>query len=622
VTNTEHMFAVAIGVANAEPLPYLGAALNGAGEFYAWATALGYRSILVTDEDVPLTMDRLRDELKALLGDRAVAAHRLAIYFAGHGLIREAEETLWLLSDWHTDMRAVAVEPLKRRLFMYDIQQIAIFSDACRLLPSALDIGDITADAVLGRGPRRPTSVPPIDKFIATQDGAAAYAIPGATEELDRCLFTGVLMEGLWGIKPTAFSKIEKEKVTSRSLGHFLELEVPRVAMMYQRTLNPQVSPTFPEGEDVYFLAGVSVTAPAFPDWPSPERVGNLPVAPDDREPSEAVDASRLGLGSRESQGAMDSRRTHRLLAGLRDDTESRFNTQCGITIVGARAVHLWTPQDIVAERIEQSESWEIRAQDDGSAVTRSVPLLVEFQDGRFAAIAALPQFVARLVCDERGVSGLLYRKQDMPLDTTAATTEAIEYMERGSLRFDAVVNLTVKLREWKHVDPVLGVISAYLYDSIGDIDSIRRMAHFYAAIGQHIPYDVALLAQIEGSFQGGELHVKVPAVARRDPRTPEEKQHSWAYLETPETQGPVGGLWPWMRQGWPFLDDLTDDESTLVLPDLREAARHMTPGRFCTLTGQGAEALVRGFDLVAHEVSTLRPALQYVEVPKLTSES
>src|SRR6185503_14302977 len=104
---------------------------------------------------------------------------------------------------------------------------------------------------------------------------------------------------------------------------------------------------------------------------------------------------------------------------------------------------------------------------------------------------------------------------------------------------------------------PVLGIISAYLYDSIGDIDSIRRMAFYYTIHSQPIPYDIAMLAQLRGEWVSSDvLLAHVPAVSERDARTEAEKRNSWTHLATPAAIGEVGGFWPWMRQGWPFLDD------------------------------------------------------------------
>src|SRR4051794_28361352 len=110
------MVALSIGVGDAPRLPFLPAAVNGARAFYEWATALGYQSKLVTDEADPVTVAGLKNELEAILKPEPSPIDRLLLYFAGHGLIREAEEGLWLLSDWRSDLRAVAVEVLKRRL--------------------------------------------------------------------------------------------------------------------------------------------------------------------------------------------------------------------------------------------------------------------------------------------------------------------------------------------------------------------------------------------------------------------------------------------------------------------------------------------------------------------------
>src|SRR5215472_4257003 len=116
--------SLAIGIGKAPPLPFLRGALNGAQDFHAWAQSSGYQSELLTDGPGTVTIDILRDKLVAMLTTAPGNIFRFILYFAGHGLIREAEEGLWLLSDWNNTMRAVAVEPLKRRLYMYGIQQI------------------------------------------------------------------------------------------------------------------------------------------------------------------------------------------------------------------------------------------------------------------------------------------------------------------------------------------------------------------------------------------------------------------------------------------------------------------------------------------------------------------
>jgi len=82
--------------------------------------------------------------------------------------------------------------------------------------------------------------------------------LPGDTPEDDRCIFSGVLVEGLWGTKSAAFSKREPNKITSQSLAKYLRTEVPKVADRYQFTLNPSALPTFSDGDDT------PLTPPAF----------------------------------------------------------------------------------------------------------------------------------------------------------------------------------------------------------------------------------------------------------------------------------------------------------------------------------------------------------------------
>jgi hypothetical protein len=123
-------------------------------------------------------------------------------------------------------------------------------------------------------------------------------------------------------------------------------------------------------------------------------------------------------------------------------------------------------------------------------------------------------------------------------------------------------------------------------------------MAFYYVENRQPIPYDIALLAQLQGEWRDGLLWAQVPAVTKRDPRTEAERSKTWTHSATSATEGQVGGLWPWMRQGWTFLDDPADDESTLIRPGLIELTRHLAPGRFATFDAKGGRKLAKIFDL------------------------
>lgn len=124
-------------------------------------------------------------------------------------------------------------------------------------------------------------------------------------------------------------------------------------------------------------------------------------------------------------------------------------------------------------------------------------------------------------------------------------------------------------------------------------------MAYHYVSYGQPIPYDIALLARLRGKLRNdGILRAHVAAVNKREARTEAEQEYKWTHSATPAVDGEVGGLWPWMRQGWPFLDDPSADESTLVTRGLVEVGRHLTPGRFTTVDRVGGIELARIFNL------------------------
>jgi hypothetical protein len=89
-----------------------------------------------------------------------------------------------------------------------------------------------------------------------------------------------------------------------------------------------------------------------------------------------------------------------------------------------------------------------------------------------------------------------------------------------------------------------------------------------------------------------------VPAVPSRAPRTEHESRFPWTHTATQTATGVVGGFWPWLRQGWAFLDDPAPDGSTLVLPGLIEVAQALTPARFTTLHDAGGRRLASLFNL------------------------
>ena len=613
--------AIAIGVSDARPLTPLTGAVNGARDFGAWATKLGYESVVVTDEAEPVTIDRIRATLEEKLTG---AIHRMCIYFAGHGLIRNAEERLWLLSDWYSQQRALAAEVLRRRLYYYGVEQLAIFADCCSSLPPNMDSGDLALDPVLGRGPAAMTE-PALDKFWAQPDGAVTYMVQGETPEEDRCVFTGVLMEGLWGMSAEAFSPQSPKLVTSQSLAAFLRKEVPDRARRYNfKLFAPSISPTFPPGDDIYFAKDPPIPPPVFAPWPIAPDAGGPEQGPSGSPQSALPSVGRTlnfsldldGLPTPSSAdfdsdpegsgvdgvgiGEVSAPAAPEFLRRLQSQSRpTHFETDAGFAIDGKPVRDLWTADDVFAER-DGSQGWWRIGSTSGYQLSAPAPFLIEFEDDTFAAATAVPRFIGALLCSGSGGSGLIYRPIGSSDEPTAGSEKAIAAMEDRALSADDVVDRAVDIRQSKHRDLTLGVIAAYLYDSIGDIESIRRMASYYVGAGQPIPYDIAFLGSLRGSLQSNRLFVDVPAVAARLPRTQKEEVEVWTHEATAACSGEVAGFWPWMRQGWPFLDDPSADGSTLVLPGLMELNRNLSSARFASLDKEGGQALAKLFKFAA----------------------
>lgn len=616
----KRMLALAIGISDAPPLDYLSGAINGAKQFQFWAKQNGYEAKILTDEKQPVTIQRLRAILEAMLTpDPArpeIPTARMLLYFAGHGLIREAEEGLWLLSDWKKELRAVGVETLRRRFTLfYGIPQVAIFADACRSLSTDISTLDLNPEPVLGSGPALAALNPAIDKFIAAQDTKETFMIPGDTPEQDRCLFSGVLMEGLWGT-PAAISTFFPGKVTTQSLADFLVDEVPKRARTYKRTLVPTVNRGFPLGADVYYSEiQPPPPAPIFDPWTDPSLVigMGLPSAPktDLRSDSFGVAAS-THQGSGGSGVPSFVRKTdpgQTLLARMQNQqVPENFETRSGFALDGGPIRAVWAYPSLVAQSAGRPDWWRV-GRPGQQHLINPTSVLIELNSGLFLALAVMPWFIAALVSEDRGLQGISYRDLSYGAeyeDTGNLAAKAMGRLESGSLRADSIADLAVELRRYKHVDPILGVITAYLYDSIGSVDDIRRLAYFYVACGQAIPYDIALLAQVTGRRNpAGLLEIDIPVVPARAALTEKETQYDWTCQATYAVTGIVAGLWPWMHQGWAFLDAPSDRELGLVDPNIVAFAPQLTTARFTTFNfnPEGGAALVQYIGLVAFPI-------------------
>ena len=674
---------------------YLDGAIVAAEEFHAWAQAAGYRCELLTDNTTPEgpTLAAIGEALGRTLPFGS-ETDRLILFFAGHGLTGVSGTTgpTWLPKDWQARNACIGVDVLRKRLPKFGVRQISIFSDACRVIAVTDEMRELDVRGLLEQGYTNPDTPPDLDKFMAAQDGRAAFMKPGSDGAPSRCIFSGVLMEGLWG---GATSKRSPNLVISDSLRDFLKREVPKRARFYGQDLQPEASTEFPEERDIYVdLTSPRQPRPALPPWPpkmseqiaevaatqietpisasgqsvtdmigpmlgsvlggmlpeqlntsilSPSGIGKSLAdtatdaigklvarkfrrTPDGRalpsikaieslEPAELEALARalqenatpiaeagrkvLDWAVAEAQAAVEKQQAE-ARGRLRETSVQDMLREAdglgydngNVIVVGKQVRAIWGPSGCSAMR-NGKKAWKVH----DAGPRRSTQLLVELESGDFASCPAMGDMVTRLMIGADGTAAMVMSSRWVPyapnLPEIAMTEDAVSQLYSGRLARDAAFDRAVDLRMMKHANPVLGVISAYLYDSVGDRDSIRRMAWFYVQHDQAIPYDIAFLAELPVlGIDDGQLRVGIPATKRRKANTASEKGHEWVTKATPEAEGWVAGRWPWLRQGWPYVADPSEAERMMTY-GVEPALKGLLSAPFTTMNADAGQALI-----------------------------
>lgn len=633
---------MAIGVGDAPPLDYLRGAVNGAAAVAEWASqpdasgAARYVTRLLTDERAPVEFADVAEALKQML---AAGAERLLVYFAGHGLSTAAADDLWLLSRWNQTRQGVSVAGLRDRLMRYGVKQLVIVSDACRSIVTA-DTRDVVANPVLERGPFDET-FPQTDSWFAASPARAAYMIPGRTPAQARCVFSGLFVEALRGAHTQAFEGASPAgHVTNFSLADFLEREVSVVAQRYRANLQPVITTSIRPPRNVY-LDRAPTPPPQAEPWPDPAQVAVAGMgggdAPARIEPpagqswtTAAADASGVkttgrgpsrGRKPRPSAGPGDAsggpslselgtadalalKATHEadeagiaaaMAAFQGEHRPDHFESGAGFTVVGAQVVRGLLGRPARAVRLGDTPWWRIEPHEHGPTdpwwpqgwpIRAPLPLLVELRNGQWVGAAALPRFVLTFTMGAAGSEAVIFRSMDIP---QAPETEQVmaELRVRGLAR-DQAADVVARLRGAKHTDPMLGVIAAYLHDSMGDHANVVRTAYFFAERGEAVPFDIALLGRLRARREpNGLVRVEIPAVERDEGA---RAIPSYMRVATPPVEGVVGGAFPWMRQGWVRLDPFGHEG--LYPAGMAEIGAHLLPSLFTTLDAAGGARL------------------------------
>lgn len=70
-----------------------------------------------------------------------------------------------------------------------------------------------------------------------------------------------------------------------------------------------------------------------------------------------------------------------------------------------------------------------------------------------------------------------------------------------------------------------------------------------------------------------------------------------WVTGATHERMGVVAGLWPWLRQGWVFMDEPEPQEKA-VAEEISNIATFLLPSPFTSFSETGGRMLIEKFHM------------------------
>jgi hypothetical protein len=170
--------------------------------------------------------------------------------------------------------------------------------------------------------------------------------------------------------------------------------------------------------------------------------------------------------------------------------------------------------------------------------------------------------------------------------ELTYEAWEALTRLTDGRLVSGGAKDLADKLRVEKHANPMIGIVCAYLYDLVGDSESLLRLCYYYVKHGQPIPFDIALLSggemRVSDESDGWEVAFDKTDV---DMDRAAAGMPEYLWTSTPAGWGRVAGATPLVRAGWSRLAARGND----ILREFAELEGMLARTPVSTLVSRGS---------------------------------
>lgn len=519
--------AIVIGVDKTGGLTPLKSAATCAKEVADWLEKEGYDVECLTDDNEPVTNDRVTTAIERFVTSPP-RYHQLVVYFSGHGYWY-ARSDIWLFSKaplkTHEGINLDGAIDLAR---YSGIPNVVFVSDACRSIPDARTGANMKSiDAFPNFADVVDTSK--IDVFKATSDAQQAYEL--VIDGKPRSVLTHALLSAYVEPTPDMVREIKQNGTTisivpNRRLEDFLQEKVNTTLAQKDIKLSQKIEVNVPSSDDVY-IASVKRSGRVSP----PTRgLGGaaLPPGPPpsvERDVARGIDRalSERGVAHTDEPIALDfeqpetSRQFDSRLPVTRVD---HFESQCGFSVTGTRIVGARCTLGRANARIELLSSGN---GSDDPGVLRvwdalpGVSVLIQFDDGRCAVVAALAGYIGHVVCEANGVTNVSYvpssnhprwydyerrRKRVDRLRALVALAADHNVFRLRSVR--EATALGDQIRVEKALDPTLGLYAAHAFSQAGEIKRIESVAAYMRADLNVDLFDLRVLASRKFDYGGG----------------------------------------------------------------------------------------------------------------------
>ncbi len=589
---------IAIGVHKAQGMQVLDGVIKGIDDLTSWARNCGYDVINIDDrkeKKEKVDISRIQNCLTPFEGDERSYAillerPRIVVYFCGHGL-HAPQDQYWILSAGSNQPKErISAVGFRDTLATYGPKQIAIISDACRSPLAVIGQGDCVVNAY--EADVRP---PQKDMFFSSCDGAASFAVPAQNGIPSYCVFSETLYRAL--SKPDGdnldklYFQLGRKVVTSQSLANYLENQVPETALSVGKFQTPQCDTGFRPVKNDYieFLGDFSPVDPKSHGDDPKFRGNDMPINPlpeiDPKifenfftETSQARQVERINNSRSEWRAPFVEEVQDFIRSSIRP-----FYDEFGPVLVVSDQWSILVGQ----HTYESHDGWlrplSFRERSMGQwfwkpvgffETNRSNVLIAKSED-LYSPIPVFKDLWCSLIFnhildqkDDSNAKGgidllawgeyLVERFSNVERVSRGElhATEALKGLSAGILNSDDIRLFTQNMRICKHADPMLGIVSAYLYNGIGDIDNIRRMCYYYYHHQQDVPFDIAMLAGVpfERDGKNGCFVITVPEVQEIPKAHRAENAPEFTWRGTPSVNVNVAGVTPILRVGWQHI--------------------------------------------------------------------